>query len=414
MEGQGRDKRSAAAVRRWHGERVEPEDVGSRIRQVRKLRGLTQQQLAAGTHFSLSLIKKVEAGTVPASPALVAEVARVLTIRPAYLYGFEARELADQPRVEAAGIAALRTALDAYDDPQPEGDPWTLELAERRVEGVGRLIYRLRYDEAAVALPAILHQLYALAAATGDVGDKARAVLHDAYRLSASVAGQYRQADLAAICAERHVYLAPLTGDPVRVAISAYHRSTRHLQSGDFALGLRLLDRAGETIEPTPPGRAVAVQLWLRSAILAARSGDPNMADEYVLAARRMVEDVRPPARPYYNIDAGALNVTIHWCAVPVENYDGATAVHRASRVRIGDSARPERVAHHYVDQARAWLLHGDRQQTIDSLNRARRIAPNRVRFHPTFRSTILSLATSDRSATGSLADLARWASIAI
>ena len=61
------------------------EHVGDQIRRLRKLRGLTQHQLAAGTHFSVSLIKKVERGTVPASPALVAEAARALKVKPAHL-----------------------------------------------------------------------------------------------------------------------------------------------------------------------------------------------------------------------------------------------------------------------------------------------------------------------------------------
>jgi transcriptional regulator with XRE-family HTH domain len=377
---------------------------------MRKLRGLTQQQLAVFTHFSLSLVKKIEQGTVPPSPAFVATAARVLQVRAAYLYGTEMRELAEQPAIEAAGVAELRAALDSFDDPRPEGRPLTIIQAVRRLQGVARDVYRLHYEDAARALPGLLSHLYVLA----DQGEEGRAALHDGYRLAASVAGQFRQADLAAIATERHVSLAPATGDPLRMAISAYHRTSRHLQNGDFELGLRVIDRAHQYIGDGPADHAVAVQLYLRAAVLGARAGDRKRGDEYVNAAREISERYDPPAKPYYNVDASRLNIDIHWCAVPVENYDGTTAVDRGRRVQVNDPARPERIGHHHVDQARAWLLHGDREQSLAHLNTARRIAPNRVRHHPQVRATVLALAESDRRVTDSLASFARWAGVSV
>jgi transcriptional regulator with XRE-family HTH domain len=58
---------------------------------LRKLRGITQRQLADRTHFAESLVKKVEQGSVPPSAAFVAVTARVLQVKPAYLYGAEER-----------------------------------------------------------------------------------------------------------------------------------------------------------------------------------------------------------------------------------------------------------------------------------------------------------------------------------
>jgi hypothetical protein len=230
--------------------------------------------------------------------------------------------------------------------------------------------------------------------------------------LVASVAGQFRQADLAAIASERHAALAPLTGDPLRVAISAYHRTSRHLQNGDYARGLRVAERAYGDLGTGPADRAIAIQLHLRSAVLAARAGDPARGDGYVEAARELSRRFDPPAVPYYNIDASPLNIDIHWCAVPMENYDGTESVRRAGQIRVVDPERPERVGHHLVDQARAWLLHGDREQALASLNAARRVAPNRIRHHPQVLATVRSLAESDRRVTDSLAGFARWAGI--
>ncbi|MGH3623990.1 MAG: hypothetical protein ACRDQ5_19740 [Sciscionella sp.] len=114
------------------------------------------------------------------------------------------------------------------------------------------------------------------------------------------------------------------------------------------------------------------------------------------------------------HIKADPLNIDVHWCALPVENYDGTEAVRRGEQVRIIDPGQPERVGHHHIDQARAWLLHGDRERTLAHLNEARRIAPHNTRYHPQVRETVRTLAEADRRVTDSLAGFARWAGIAL
>jgi transcriptional regulator with XRE-family HTH domain len=393
---------------------VDQEAVGARLRRLRKLRGLTQHQLSVSTHFSVSLIKKVEQGSVPPSAAFVASAAKTLKVKPAYLYGTEERDLAEQPSADAAGIADLRVALDGFDDPRPIGPPLTRAQAEKRLQNIARDVYRLRYDDAARELPAVLQHLYVLTDAPGRDGEQGRALLHDGYRLAASVAGQFRQADLAAIASERHLAIAPTTGDPLRVAISAYHRTSRHLQNGDYDIGLRVIERAHEYLGSEPFDRAVAIQLHLRAAVLAARAGDSARGTEFVEEARTISQRFAPPGNPYYNVDASPLNINVHWCAVPVENYDGTESVRRADQVRISDPSRPERVGHHHVDMARAWLLHGNRRQALDELNRVRRVAPNRIRHHPSVAATVRAIAQADYRVTDSLAGFARWAGISI
>lgn len=391
---------------------MDNDKTGARLRQLRRLRGLTQDQLAGRMRFSVSLVRKVEQGSKPPSAAFVASAARTLGVTPAYLYGTEERDAAERPQADTGGIAELRTAMDAYDDPRPEGEPFGLEAAIRRLGTIGQRVYGARARDGGRDLAHLFHHLFVLADEPGHDGERARAALYDAYRMAASVAGRFRQPDLAAIASERHLQLAPLTGDPLRIAISAYHRTTRHLQSADFRAGLRALDRARTYLDTTPAGRTVAVQLNLRSAVLAARSGDQQEADGFIAEARAIQRQFGYLPTAYLNIDASPLNITVHWCAIPVENYDGTEAVRRAQNVRVVDSARPERVAHHHIDMARAWLLHGDREQVLTNLNAARRILPEETRRHPSVRETVLALAATDRRTTDSLADFSRWAGI--
>lgn len=393
---------------------MDEQGVAGRLRQQRNLRGLTQRQLADRAHYSVSLVKQVEQGTTPASSAFVASAARALGVRPADLYGADERDLVQQPTVDTLGIADLRTAIDSYDDPRPEGNPMTLAQATRRVSALGTRIYGQRSAEGARDLAHVLHHLYVLADLPGEAGEPARAVLHDAYRLAASMAGRHRQADIAAIASERHVQLAPATGDPLRVAVSAFHRSTRHLQFADYRGGIRAIERARAHLDTSADGRAIEAQFNLRAAVLAARSGDVAEADEYISAARAVVDEFAPPRETYLSIDASPVNVLVHWCAAPVENYDGTEAVRRAAQVRVVDPSRPERVAHHHIDMARAWLLNGGRDQVLAHLNEARRVLPEETRRHPSVRETVLSLAATDRRTTSSLAGFARWAGITL
>lgn len=390
------------------------ERVGSRVRAARKLAGRTQRQLAERAHVSLSLVKAVEQGRAPASPGFVTAVARALGVVPGQLYAAEAQQAAPIAHVDAAALRELGTALDAYDEPKPQGAVPAVDTLVERLTAVARLVSGLRYGEALQQLPELLHQLYTLEGVPGQAGEQARAALHDAYRMCATVAGRFRQPDLAAIATERHVAVAPTTGDGLRIAISAYHRSSRYLQHGDYRAGVRLLDRAREHLGTEAPSHAVRIQLAVRSAVLAARAGDSAEADDYIDEASSVSTEFRPPEAPYYNIDASRLNVRVHWCAVPVERYDGAEAVRRSGQVRVTDRCRPERVAHHHIDMARAWLLHGGREQTLQELNTARHTAPNITRTHPQVRETVLTLAEHDRRRTDSLAGFARWAGIHI
>ncbi|WP_370964836.1 helix-turn-helix domain-containing protein [Amycolatopsis sp. cg9] len=386
------------------------ESVGERLKAARKFAGVTQAQLARATSFSVSLIKKVEQGQVPPSAAFVAEAGRALAVKAATLYGMQ--QIVDEPSPEAAGVAELRSALDAYDDPRPEGPALDLAAVTARLGTDSEKVLKLRHDEVAGRLAGLLHHLYVLSDQPGRPGELVNATLHDAYRMAATVAGRFRQPELAAIASERHVQLAERTGDPRRIAISSYHRSTRYLQHGEYRAGLRLLDRAREHLDATAAGRAVQIQLDLRASILAARAGDGAEADGYLEEARAIAREFEPPEVPYYGVDASSTNILAHWCAAPVERYDGAEAVRRAAKVNVDDPRRPERVGHHHMDMGRAWMLHGDRAKAVSELNVARRAAPNAVRHHPSFRETLLGLAAADRRATGSLAGLAKWSGV--
>lgn len=391
--------------------------AAGRIARLRKLAGWKQHQLAARAFVSTSLVKKVEQGRTPPSPAFVASCARALGVDTAVLYGVHSEEAVSDRHAERAGVGELRTALHANDDPDEVDSMWSPHEVRRQLDQAERLRALFRYEELCQRLPQLLHQLHARCENTlrgTESGEHSRGMLHDAYRLAATLGGRFGQPDLSAIASERHVALAPYTGDPLRIALSSYHRSTYFLQHGLFARGLRLLDRAQEIASTSDAAArySIAVQLHLRAAVMAARSGDGSRGDRHVEEARALVDEHAPPAFPYYNVNASRLNINIHWCAIPGEYYDGTTSVTRAAQVTVADRQQPERVGHHHIDMARAWLLHGNREKVVAELNAARKVSPHHTRRHPTVHETVRALAEADRRASDTLAGFARWAGI--
>jgi transcriptional regulator with XRE-family HTH domain len=391
------------------------DSIGGRVAKLRKLQGLKQHQLATKAHQSLSLVKKVEAGHAPASPSFTAACARALGVDVTVLTGQPYEDLLAVRGSERAAIPELRRALDAYDNPQLDGPVSDAATLRHHLNDCRSLSDKSRYSDSLARLPRLLHQLYAFAADArgGSAGETASAFLDDGYNLAQSASYRFGYIDLAALAVERRMAIAHQTGDPLRVSVAAFYRSHLQLHRGDYDLGMHTVEQAqalaGE--QHSPEGRAIVAQLHLRQAVLAARAGRAEIADDHIVEAREIV-DSGVPAKPYFGIRANRSNVDIHAVAVPVELADGTTAVTRAKSIHFDDDAEPSRVGHHYIDLARAWMLHGNRELAMRSLVTARRISPQQTRYHPSVRETVHAIAAADRRSTESLASYARWVGV--
>jgi hypothetical protein len=76
-------------------------------------------------------------------------------------------------------------------------------------------------------------------------------------------------------------------------------------------------------------------------------------------------------------------NYDIHGAAIAVELGDGTEAVRRGARLRVDPRLPKSRAGHHYLDMARGWLWHGDRERALASLEKADAVAPALIRHHP-------------------------------
>lgn len=294
------------------------------------------------------------------------------------------------------------------DDP-----PAALGTLEHRVDGVAELQRRSRYDASSTVMPDLLAELHTAVehATPGADSERAHHLLATLYgcvviclhRLGSALTGQ---------AAERAAAAAANSGDPLLAALTEVEIGLPLMHRGVYGAAQRLADTAQTRIadEPTTPGALTARGfLHLRSAILAARSADAQTADAHLDQAADYAAHL-PGGSDLYDTAFNTANVRIHSVAAAVELGDGTTAVSRHRP--LPPWTMPSRLGHHYVDLARAWLLHGDRDKAFDSLHAARQAAPQLTRYHPQVRETLVVLAEHDRRRTDSLAGFARWAGI--
>ncbi|MFI6779108.1 helix-turn-helix domain-containing protein [Nocardia sp. NPDC050412] len=390
--------------------------VGARTARARKLARLTQPELAHKANVSVSLLRKVEQGSRPASPAFIASVARQL--------GVNIEDLTGQPytpqRADStahATIGDLRRRIMAFND-EPVTRPTTLEEIAAALNRVRQGMRRAQYSDLTAELPDVIHGLHVLAAdaPAGHQLEEIYSTLAYAYNRASSFAYRYGYLDLAGLAAERCVWAAEHSGDPIWPIAAEYHRALILLYSGAYASGLKVVDRAhsaSDQLPSTPDLLAVRGALHLRGSILSARALDGDTADSHLREARRIGEVVTSELAKDYGTQFQMPNVAIHSVAVPVELSDGTTAVARAEQIHLPASVAPSRAGHHWIDVSRAWLLHGDKARALGSLENARRIAPELTRNHPQVHETVRVLAHSRRG-TDTLSRFARWANVKI
>lgn len=110
-----------------------------------------------------------------------------------------------------------------------------------------------------------------------------------------------------------------------------------------------------------------------------------------------------------YWLSFGPTNVNVHRVSALVERNLFDRALQAASDVVIPPDWHATRRAHHFVDVGRAHAWLGRHEAALAALDEARRIAPQRTRFHPVTRDTVEHLVETKRRLPERLASYARW-----
>ncbi len=180
---------------------VDRNGVGGRVAEQRKLRGLTQAQLAQRAHVSLSLVRKVEQGSAPASPAFVSATAHALGVGVAELLGQPRRPDSPAEHRVFAVIPALRRELAAYRLPPDDGGT-IRSLPELRaaVDHASGLRHAVDLTSLGAELPGLLAELRAAVhTLTGIDREFVFGLLAETYYAAGQLASKLGYIDLASL-----------------------------------------------------------------------------------------------------------------------------------------------------------------------------------------------------------------------
>ncbi|MDT3398347.1 helix-turn-helix transcriptional regulator [Streptomyces sp. B1866] len=390
------------------------EHTGARIKRHRKERGLTQHGLALRAHVSHSLISKVECGQKPASPALVAACARALAVTPADLLGQPYADELRRDRMDAL-VQPIRVGMENWDIPHDwETPPRPVPLIR---EDIGRLLVQRRNADLmdmARDLPALIDEcVHAVHVTSGEERRQAHECLAWAFRCVFTLAWGLGYHDLAIVALDRVAAAAPVADEPGLPAMHAYLRAQTVMASGRYEVGLRVVDQALRDLDGQNARRPGGLQamtgvLLLRAAVLAGRAQDADHADARLDAARRLARETGELSD--YGVAWGPVNVGVHAVAIASELDEYGQAIELAREVRLPQGYDRARAAHHWMDVGRAHTWAGNPTEALASLQRARRIAPQQTRYHPTTRESVIALKGVGRGRmSGELADFAAW-----
>ncbi|MEO3749492.1 helix-turn-helix transcriptional regulator [Streptomyces sp. B6B3] len=390
--------------------------TGARIAFHRKLRHLTQAGLAQRAFVSRGTIAKVEAGLTPATPGVVAAVARALEVGVEVLNGQPYLEEMRQDRLDRM-IAPLSNALDVYDlGPDPNVTPRPVALIEADVDRLCAAACATEYRGTGERLPGLLAELTTALSAlpAGAARRRAATSLSWCYWVAYEFAYRLGYHHLALIALERMGWMAEQAQDPLLLAVRLGRRSSVLLRRGDNQLALRVLDRGHWLIEQhdepgSVPAIAVSGTLHLLAAISAAQAGDEETVRERLQAARGAADRIGRDVPQVYWASFGRTNVAHFEVATAVELGNLGEATKTARGLHFPPGHPRMRVGRYHMELARAYARMGKNTLAEKELQKAREAAPQQARYHPLMRETTGILVRRARSVPGSLASLAAW-----
>jgi transcriptional regulator with XRE-family HTH domain len=385
---------------------------GENIAVLRKARGLSQSKLARLAGISVSYLTKIEVGTRPATPPVVAAVAKVLHVPTQRIYG----QPWLGPSEQADRLNDLRSAVRRYTLPK-EDVPDPVFLAAE-VDRAMKLRAETKYLELLELLPRLLDQVTATALSSpGEAG--AWTQVSDVYGCAYAVAHRLAQPDLADMIVSRQAWATQQTWNPEAEVSAAWNEAGCYQSAGQYDDGLAIIERAiskYETAQPADtPARTLALgSLHLRGVVLASRHKDKTATKDHLGKAKAYAERI-PRDVLWHNLTFGRENTSLYELAAYVELGKPQKAAEMGNFLLDSPptTLTPNRLGRMYIDIARARLEVRDYQGAEEALDAAFRVSPQMAEIHPMAREVIRVLFVLHQRARPKLMDLAKKTGLA-
>jgi transcriptional regulator with XRE-family HTH domain len=375
---------------------------GANVAVRRKELGLSQVALARRAGVSVSLLSKIEVGDRALTQGVGAALARAMNLTLDELLG----------SAPEANLNELNWTIRRFDIPGET--PEHPERLQQEVDELNQLRWNTELSKVLQRLPGVLTRVTNHAHLTGE--PKAWGLVADVYGVVYWIAARHRWMHLAELATMKQ-RMAADRADPIAAIVSARDDAGTFLNSGDFAGGLAIIDRAVVDAESTLRGRDRAYGLGilhLRGLTLAGRLKDKQTTNRHIEAAWRAAEEF-PEDIAEHGIHFGPENTATHVISTASDMDQHQLALDTAEDlIRGGMSLPATRVAPFYMNLGRSQLALGDQDSTLESLERAWEVAPEMSAVHPTSLELTRVLVSKHKRSNERLTKLAQRAGIAL
>lgn len=392
-------------------ERVD-EGIGERLRRLRTMRGMSQEELAERTDLSRDLIAKLEQGRRSSTRlTTAASLAAGLDVELSALT--DGRAMAGEQR----GLLALRQALTGPAsfpgiDPDDPGEPTPLADLAARIGAAWADYWAGNFTKLGTLLPGLIGESR-LTLRQSPTGQQLAAAAHlsAAQQIAACVLTQLGVEDLGYLAVERALAAADHSGDRLRAATLMGSLSWVLLNQGRFAEAERTALHTVDDIEPrlgkAPPEHvSVWGSLLLTALAAAAARGDRDRTEDVLSLARAAGSKLGGPRNDYQTYFAPA-KVGTESVHAAVKLGEPATALDRARDVPDPGTLPTAAHGRHLLDVAQAQVDTRQYGAATDTLLTAERLSPEWMRHQVLAGMLVSELAERHRRLPGALKDLA-------
>ncbi|MEU4703331.1 helix-turn-helix domain-containing protein [Nonomuraea dietziae] len=369
-------------------------EPGDRIRDLRKRRGMTQEELAEASGLSVAVVKKIEQGGTARMETYHALATALDVVTMTFVAAGPPEPVLDGPNemVLAPIRAAVAPAMDLHGQPMygsADAEELSLPRLEAAVSNLGAIYHSNRYDDLARFLPPLI--LSAQHHVTYLDGDPAQTdairLRADALNLTARYLIQVRAHDLALIAIQSSQRDALTIGDMPLAGAAVSVQAWAMMRQGRFREVKELCLHAADMIEPRM-SRATPTELeawgWLlaRASAASARDNQPAEAEEYaqlaIMAGTRMGHEHKRSAGRAFGPLTAALVRTEN--AMVAGDPGRAVALYETLPRGVGktDSSTWNRAL---LDSARAHTRIGEVGRATEIMTKLRLIAPEWLRY---------------------------------
>ena len=399
------------------------EAAGQRIARARWRRGLSQAVLAGLVGRSESWLSQVERGKRGVdSHSVLVRLAEVLRVDLEELTGSGDQDETGRRAYPAAPL--IEQAMMGYGAPGPvdggdePGRETSLNFGRAQARSAYQAYQATRYDAAGRILPGLIRGVETATRTTGTASPAACAVRARVYDTVAALLSRVGEPFLAWAAADRAMFAAEQSGDPLLAAASAWRLSymitgRKHPQE---ALDLAMAAAAPSCAQrghPRPNDSASTVPCTWPPPPAAAASFD-RAATESLLGTARGIADHTGEAN-HMGTAFGPVNVAIHAISASLKLGDPRTAAETGEALDL--AAMPAglvgRRTQVNLDLARAYAMTRKDAAAVNLLLAAERLSPQLVRYDPVTRDVLTELLRREhRPSTPELRPLARRAGV--